>query len=196
MPENVEFSEFLAPNVTGLGYLNALTDETILQLTDPEDSDGDGISGVVNLIDAPDWLNPDSRYHQLQASGKYIGRFGRKGGAIDLLHQTVNAYKEDMGITSDFDKEDPINFQSSSFSNDGIANPEISGEIVQQVVFYIQTLKAPPRRSQNDTNVFEGEKLFKQIGCVACHKETFKTGPSEIESLNNKSFTLFRPIIP
>lgn len=188
LPPGVSSTQFIAPNVTGLGYLDALEDNTLLEMADPEDMDGDGISGRVNYIEKPPWLSPDKRYHQLQPNGKYIGRFGRKGGAVDLLHQTVNAYKEDMGITSDFDPKDPVNYNSSGLSDDGVPDPEVSAGIVRQVAFYIQTLKAPPRRNENSPDVLAGESIFRDIGCISCHTETLTTGPSEIAALNRKDF--------
>ena len=42
-------SEFTAPAVTGLGYLDAVDDATLIALADPDDADGDGISGRLQL---------------------------------------------------------------------------------------------------------------------------------------------------
>jgi CxxC motif-containing protein (DUF1111 family) len=188
LPAEVSSSEFLAPNVTGLGYLAAVTDETILSMSDPNDLDGDGISGTVNLVDAPEWLIIDPRYHDEQADGKYIGRFGRKAAAINLLMQTVGAYKQDMGITSDFDPVDPINFGASVFADDAVADPEIPAATVSKVAFYLQTLEAPQRRSENDSDVLTGESLFIDVGCGSCHIPSLETGPSEISALNYAEF--------
>ena len=195
LPSGVASTQFVAPNVTGLGFLAAVVDETILESADPFDVDGDGISGVVNYIDAPDWLTPDNRYHQIQFNGKYIGRFGRKAAAIDLTMQTVGAYKQDMGITSDFDPIDPINPYSSVFADDNVADPEIPASTVNKVVFYLQTLKAPNRRNENDEDVLQGEKLFETVGCTACHFPEMETGASEIESLNNVKFAAYTDML-
>lgn len=188
IPEGMAHSQFIAPNVTGLGYLEAVKDEDILAMADPNDDDGDGISGTVNLVDAPEFLKVDPRYHIQQANGKYIGRFGRKSAAINLQMQTVGAYKQDMGITSDFDLVDPINPFSSVFADDNVADPEIPASTVNKVVFYLQTLEAPRRRDEDAPNVIEGENIFNNIGCEACHKSTLKTGLSEVVSLNEVEF--------
>lgn len=188
LPSGVESSQFIAPNVTGLGYLAAVTDASILSRVDSLDSDGDGISGVVNFISAPDWLNPDSRYHQKQVNGKYIGRFGRKSAAIDLTMQTVGAYKQDMGITSDFDPVDPVNYQVNALADDGVDDPEISAGTVNKVVFYLQTLEAPRRRNSTNSDVIAGETIFKNIACDNCHVPALQTGASEIKALNNVTF--------
>ena len=55
-------------------------------------------------------LDPEPT-RNLPINGRYIGRFGKKGSAINLLHQAVTAYREDMGITSDLIPEDPVNPQ-------------------------------------------------------------------------------------
>ena len=49
---------------------------------------------------------PDPRPATIEQNGKYIGRFGKKAGAYDLLQQTANAYNQDMGITSIFEPYD------------------------------------------------------------------------------------------
>jgi len=188
LPSAAASSQFVAPNVTGLGYLNAVTDETILSMADPLDLDGDGISGTINYIEAPEWLQPDPRYHTPLVDGKYIGRFGRKSGAIDLLMQTVGAYKQDMGITSDFDLVDPVNYGATGLADDGVADPEISGGTVNKVVFYLQTLKAPGRRNEADADVKQGSAIFSQVGCAKCHTPELTTGPSEIAAINEVTF--------
>ena len=195
LPAEVESSQFVAPNVTGLGYLAAVLDETILKNADPFDVDGDGISGVVNYIDAPEWLTPDNRYHQVQSNGKYIGRFGRKAAAIDLKMQTVGAYKQDMGITSDFDPVDPINPYSSVFADDNVADPEIPASTVNKVVFYLQTLEKPRRRNEENEDVKQGENLFESVGCTACHFAELETGESEITLLNKVKFAAYTDML-
>ena len=188
LPENVASTQFIAPNVTGLGYLAAVTDAEILSRADPLDADGDGISGTVNYITAPEWLNPDPRYHQQQPNGKYIGRFGRKAAAIDLTMQTVGAYKQDMGITSDFDPVDPVNHQESPFADDHVGDPEVPAATVNKVVFYLQTLEAPRRREANNPEVVAGEQVFNAIGCEKCHTAEMRTGPSEVVALDRVTF--------
>jgi hypothetical protein len=42
-------SSLTPPAVTGLGYLDAVEDRTLIDLADPDDADGDGISGRLQL---------------------------------------------------------------------------------------------------------------------------------------------------
>ncbi|UXX77641.1 thiol oxidoreductase [Reichenbachiella carrageenanivorans] len=177
---------FLAPAVTGMGLLEAVPDADILAKADPNDLDSDGISGEPNYIIPPVFFKPKT--HHLANAGRYIGRFGKKAGAIDLLMQTVGAYKQDMGITSDFDLEDPINFNDSEIAIGQVGDPEVSASTVNQVVFYLQTLKPPLRRKAEDSDVIEGEMLFEQIGCATCHLPTMTSGPHAVEALAYKTF--------
>ncbi|SMD37233.1 CxxC motif-containing protein, DUF1111 family [Reichenbachiella faecimaris] len=177
---------FLAPAVTGLGLLEAVSDADILAHADPTDLDGDGISGVPNYIEAPDFFEPRS-FHIANGTS-YIGRFGKKAGAIDLKMQTVGAYKQDMGITSDFDLEDPINYNDSDIAIGSVGDPEVSAGTVNEVVFYLSTLKPPVRRNIKHPNVVNGEVLFDQIGCTSCHMPTLKTGDHAVAALANQTF--------
>lgn len=180
-------AKFLPPAVTGLGFLAGVSDADIQAMADPNDSDGDGVSGVPNYIHPPDFFTPQP-FHLPQADGKYMGRFGRKAGAIDLLQQTVGAYINDMGMTTDFHTADLSNVQVGAASGDDVPDPEVSGSTVHNVVFYLRTLKVPPRRNENNPDVKAGELLFGQIGCAACHKPTLKTARSDIKALSEKEF--------
>ena len=178
-------TRLMPPAVTGLGYLEAIEDATILALADPDDSDGDGISGVASWIDIPDFLPAPT--NRVQSDGKVIGRFGKKAGTINLLHQAVVAYLQDMGVTSEFLPQDTYNVQAGIQTGDTASDPEISTEIVDNVVFYLRTLKVPPRRNAEDENVKAGERIFSDIGCVGCHVPALTTGPSDVDALSNKT---------
>ncbi|MBO6570896.1 MAG: hypothetical protein JJ958_00475 [Balneola sp.] len=177
IPNGVPSMDFTPPAVTGLGFLEALTDPQILDNADPNDSDGDGISGVPNYINPPSYFIPKP-FHQ-PVGGQYIGRFGKKAAAIDLLHQTVGAYNQDMGVTSTFNPIDP----HTGLSTD----PEVSDQIIRDVVFYLQTLKAPIQRDADDPEVIRGKEVFMSINCSSCHVPSFTTPQSDIDALSNKT---------
>lgn len=178
IPAGATFSKFTPPANTGLGFLELVTDDNIIALADPNDMDGDGISGVPNWIELPGFISP--RPGAISKNGKYIHRFGKKAAAYNLLHQTVNAYNQDIGITSTFA---PTDVYSGLYTD-----PEVPDQTIHHVVFYLQTLKAPVPRNQTDPTVIKGKELFIQTGCESCHRQTLKTGPSSIEPLSNKTF--------
>ncbi|PCI97883.1 MAG: thiol oxidoreductase [Flavobacteriales bacterium] len=188
-PGYTHTSDRIAPIVIGMGHLAGVSDADILALADPNDLDGDGISGRVNYVEAKDYFNPQPFHIQDPTqSGFYIGRFGKKAKEITLLDQIVFALKQDMGLTSDFDTEDLYNWQIANGAVDNVPDPEVGSDVVNKLLFYMRTLKTPTRRNENDADVLAGEQVFDQIGCVKCHVSTMKTGYSEIEALNNKTF--------
>ncbi|MEX1239055.1 MAG: di-heme oxidoredictase family protein [Cyclobacteriaceae bacterium] len=178
LPPGVGFSRLTAPAVTGLGFLDAVSDEDILAWADPADSDNDGISGVPNWLEMEDYLL--ARPGSIEVNGKYIGRFGKKGAAYDLHQQTASAYNEDIGITSTYEPLDTYSGMT--------IDPEISDLTVQNVVFYLKTLKTPVPRNTHSEAVISGSGLFNAIGCAKCHRPEMKTGSSPISALANKTF--------
>lgn len=185
IPVGATFSKFTPPAFTGLGFLQYVLDATILAMADPNDTNGDGISGVPNWIEIPSYSIPNP--NAITQNGKYIGRFGKKASAFDLLHQTVNAYNQDMGITSVFS---PIDH----YTNLEI-DPEVATNKVNDVVFYLNTLKAPIQRNQNDTEVIKGKNIFNQINCTGCHKAQLTTSYSPISPLSNKTFAPYTDLL-
>jgi CxxC motif-containing protein (DUF1111 family) len=178
IPSGATSSRFMPPANTGLGFLDFVPDATLISLSDEFDANGDGISG------RPNWINPPNyvtiRSSPVQQNGKYIGRFGKKAAAYDLLHQTANAYNQDIGITSAFESVDTY----SGLTID----PEISTQTVHDVVFYLRTLKAPVQRNKNDPDILNGSQLFLNSGCGNCHTPQLTTGFSPISVLSNKTF--------
>lgn len=189
---------FAAPAVTGLGLLEAVDDTTLLNLADPDDLDADGISGRVQLLDEEDLIvevtslnavaDESGPTRGVPIDGKYIGRFGKKGVTVNLLHQTVTAYHQDMGLTSDLVIEDLFNRQVGTFASDDVADPEVGSSTVSAVVFYLKTLRPPPRRNADAPDVLAGEALFGTLGCAACHRPVLRTGASAIGPLHQVEF--------
>ena len=178
LPAGATFSKFMPPANTGLGFFDAVPDATLIALADENDTNGDGISGKPNWINVPPYAV--IRTAPVIQSGKYIGRFGKKAAAYNLLHQTANAYNQDMGITSVFESFDTY----SGLSID----PEVPVQTINEVVFYLQTLKAPVQRNQSNAEIQSGKQIFINTGCAKCHTPVQATGISSIAALSNKTF--------
>ena len=178
LPSGVSFSKILPPANTGLGFIDAVSDADIIAMSDPYDLDGDGISGTPNWVSLPSYCQ--MRTNTISQGGKYIGRYGKKGAAYDLLQQTANAYNQDMGINTSFEPYDTY----SKLEVDA----EVSNATVYNVVFYLKTLKSPIQRNATNIDVQEGKQLFISIGCEKCHKMELKTAGSNISALANKTF--------
>lgn len=178
IPEGATSTQLIAPAVTGLGFLDLVPDEEILAMAAANKTDPDGVRGRPNWVTLPEYVTP--RPDAISKNGKHIGRFGKKAAAYDLLHQTVNAYNQDIGIASLFNPMDVYT---------GLEiDPEVATETVNDVVFYLQTLKVPVPRDQDDPQVVHGKDIFTEIGCATCHRPTLKTGPSPVDALSNKEF--------
>ena len=178
MPAGATSAKFTPPINSGLGFLELVPDADILALADHGDTNGDVISGVPNWNTIPFYVVPNP--NSISKAGKYIGRFGKKASVHNLLQQTVNAYNQDIGITSYFEPYDVYSLQE--------IDPEISIQEVYDVVFYLQTLKAPIQRNQNDEGVILGKQVFNSINCSGCHTPTLKTSFSPVRALSNKEF--------
>lgn len=185
VPAGAPSAQFLPPLNTGLGFLDALTDADILAWADESDADGDGVSGrpnwVVHKTYSP--LRPGA----MEQEERVIGRFGRKAGAYDLLQQTASAYNQDIGVLSTFEPIDPYTHEEQ--------DPEIGNGTVQDVVFYLRTLKAPIQRDRDNEDVISGGAVFNSIGCAKCHRPSFTTGDSPIAPLAYKTFAPYTDLL-
>ncbi|MBP0021447.1 MAG: c-type cytochrome [Cyanobacteria bacterium SBLK] len=152
----------IPPPVFGLGLLEAVPEATIRNLADPDDRDGDGISGRVNEV----W--------DVEKEAIALGRFGWKANNPNLLQQTASAYVNDMGVTN------PLFPESDE-------EPDIDRQTLEEAEFYAQTLAVPGRILLNDPEIQQGEKLFEQAECASCHIPTLSTGDYEIEALAHQT---------
>jgi len=185
IPAGATFSKFMPPANTGLGFLEAVPDATLIAMADENDADGDGISGRVNWVKTPTYTDASSGH--VEQNGKYIGRFGKKAAVFNLLQQTVGAYSQDMGINSSYEPYD-------TYTGSEIES-EVSNKTVLDLVFYLQTLKAPIQRNQEDAGVNAGKLLFVSTGCGKCHTPQLQTGTSPIAALSGKTFAPYTDLL-
>ncbi len=156
----------LAQPIYGSGLLEAIPEATLLALTDPDDQNQDGISGRLNQV----W--------SFEQQKTLPGRFGWKANQPSLRQQTADAFLGDIGITTSLHPDEsltPAQQPTLGLLPDG-GTPELSDHIFERVVLYTQALAVPARRDLENPIVRQGEKLFAQINCSACHKPTLQTG--------------------
>jgi CxxC motif-containing protein (DUF1111 family) len=175
LPDDLMISPRLAPAVFGLGLLESIPESTIVAKADPDDADGDGISGRVNRV-------TDERTGQT-----VLGRFGWKANVPTIEQQTGAAFNGDIGITSSiFPTQDCTAVQTACAAAPTGGEPELDENKLQRVTFYTRTLAVPARRAVDDPTNVEGEQLFGQLGCASCHTPEVSTGPSDLEPLANQ----------
>ncbi len=192
LPRYVDTSVRMPPQLFGAGLIESIPEEALIALTDPDDANGDGISGRVNLVKRT-VSSPEDRGGA--EPGRVVGRFGLKANVSSLLDQVVSAYREDIGITSDFLPEEVPHPQFNGDAiGDIVPDPELSASQVRDVVTYVRLL-APPQRGEITDEVRRGEALFTRIGCVSCHVPTLKTGPNPIPALNEVEVRLYSDLL-
>jgi len=193
VPSGVPVSLRLPPPVFGVGLIEAIAPESILSLADPEDLDGDGISGRPNWVEPPGWV-PSSEPGA--GPGPRLGRFSRKAQVSSLLQQVVEAYHQDMGITTDFLPVENANPQTgvSTRAVDRVPDPEVAVTEVEAVLEYIRLL-APPSPGVVTQEVERGRELFGSIGCAGCHVPSLPTGPHRLLPLANTTVPLYSDLL-
>ena len=192
VPVGAAVSLRLPPPVFGVGLIEAIPKADIMANADPNDSDGDGISGRPNFVQsAPYAAGEPGAFDAI-----VIGRFGRKAQVSNLLEQVVEAYHQDMGITSEFRPAENANPLGPVPIDaiDRAADPEVSAATVRAVIHYIRTL-APPAPGADTPERLEGAEHFSSIGCARCHVPSMQTGPNVVAALANKEVRLYSDLL-
>lgn len=176
----------VAPQMIGLGLLEAIPVEDLLSKADPDDLDGDGISGRPNIVWSVEFGEP------------MMGRFGHKAGMPTVMEQSAAAFAGDIGISSplypdpDGDcTEAQIKCVAAPHGDQDARVFEIDQQGVDLVAFYSRNLGVPGRRDADDPQVLRGKEVFHTSGCVACHTPAHVT--HRMEDRAEHSFQLIWP---
>ncbi|MEM9342409.1 MAG: di-heme oxidoredictase family protein [Pseudomonadota bacterium] len=176
----------VAPQMIGLGLLEAIPSSDILALADPDDADGDGISGRANIVWSPEYGRP------------MLGRFGLKAGLPTLRHQSASAFSADIGISSPLltaawgectEAQDACRTAPHGDGDDRVF--EVDDQILDLVTFYSRNLGVPARRDVDDPQVLHGKEVFYTTGCTGCHQPSFVT--HRLADQPEQSFQLIWP---
>ncbi|MDY7229323.1 di-heme oxidoredictase family protein [Hyalangium rubrum] len=152
----------ITPQLVGMGLLEAVPESSISALADPNDSNGDGISGRMRTVTDP------------QTGQTRMGRFGWKAGSARLRHQIAEAFNGDLGVTSSVFRS--LDCGSSQQGCSGTST-ELSDADLDKITRYIALLGVPARRDLTNTQALRGETLFQNAGCASCHRQTLTTSP-------------------
>lgn len=168
---DVMLSPRVAPQMIGLGLLEAIHPADILANADPDDLDGDGISGK------PSWVRDP------ETGDLVLGRFGWKASNPTVHTQTAGAFNGDIGISNpgapdphgDCTEGQPACREMPTGVQERLGDTEAPDPILDLVVFYSRNLAVPARRDVDDPDVLHGKELFYDTGCAACHRPKFVT---------------------
>ncbi|AML52268.1 di-heme oxidoredictase family protein [Falsihalocynthiibacter arcticus] len=158
----------IAPQMIGLGLLEAIPTADIVANTDPDDANGDGISGRANVVWSMEYDQP------------MLGRFGLKAGAPTIKHQSAAAFAGDIGISSPLfptPQGECTAAQTACLEapNGSEGGNEIENDALDLVAFYSRNLGVPARRDVDDPEVLRGKEVFYDTGCASCHTPAFVT---------------------
>ena len=184
MHPQVMVSPRIAPQVIGVGLLEAIDEADILDNAATQAAAPGPVKGQVNRV----WDAPSGRM--------MLGRFGWKANVATLAHQTGAAFQGDMGITSrHFPSEACTPAQKDclaapsgkSAARLGDPGVEIDDKTFDDVVFYQATVAPPARRNAGDPQVLRGQALFAQAQCATCHRPSYVTKEGPFPRLTSKA---------
>ena len=176
----------VAPQMIGLGLLEAIPAEDILAKADPEDADGDGISGRAQVV----WSFENDRPE--------LGRFGYKAGAPSIREQSAAAFSGDIGISTPI-FSDPWGdcteaeeaCRTAPHGDGDVRGTEIDAAGLDLVTFYSRNLAVPARRNLDAPEVLAGKQAFYEAGCTGCHTPKYVT--HRLDGQDAQSFQLIWP---
>lgn len=136
------------PTLLGIGLLDDVPAAAILARHDPNDADGDGVTGRVRIL-------PDGR----------LGRFGWKANVPSVVDFIAGALRGELSITVD----PRFTGYTSPDDGDWFPDPEVNDNTLIEEGFYLRHLGPPPRRIEDEALVQRGEAVFGELGCTGCH---------------------------
>lgn len=161
----------MSPALIGQGLLEAVSNETVVALSDPTDRDNDGISGRVNYV------------KEIGTSDVAVGRFGFKATQPSVKQQVGSAAYHDMGI-------------SNALFNNGRTRSELSLASLEKIAIYLRIAGVPKARDQSAAQVLAGQETFKELRCDACHQMTMTTsGVHPDPELRNQTIHPFTDLL-
>jgi CxxC motif-containing protein (DUF1111 family) len=185
---DLQISPRMAPQMIGLGLLEAIAPADILAHVDENDANGDGISGRASIVPSAELAAPA------------LGRFGLKAGAATVRDQSAAAFSGDMGLSTPLHPDpsgDCTAAQTTCRSAENGAQPdhrdglEVDAQSLDLVTFYARNLGVPERRNIDDPTVLRGKELFYGLNCTGCHSPKYVT--ARLQDQPEQSFQLIWP---
>ena len=177
MARDVQVSPRIAPQLAGVGLLEAIPEAEILRNAAVQAAAPGPVKGRVNRVwdgFAQDWR---------------VGRFGWKANVATVAQQTAGAFLGDIGITSDVLPGQACTTAQrdclAAIPGGRDGGPEIDARTLGDVVFYQATLAPAARRDVDDPQVRRGATLFAQAQCSACHRPSYVTAAPPLPAFSS-----------
>ncbi len=174
---------FTPPVLYGRGLIEAIPDDVLLSLEDPEDQDADGVSGRVGR----------------DASGR-VGRFLRKASVATLRDAAAGSLTVELGLTTPLSPREQVYVEGGYPPGaDPVPEPEIGAEVADAIADYMRLLAPPapdpPDDPQELAQAAAGREAFAEIGCGTCHVPVLVTGSHEVQALSRKPVALYSDLL-
>jgi CxxC motif-containing protein (DUF1111 family) len=153
----------ISPGTLGDGYVEAIANSTLLAIRDGQTASLRGNAVMVPVLEG----TGEAR----------IGRFGWKSQHASLVSFAVDAYLNEMGITTPLLPEENTSsghFVGYGSGYDPLPEPEDDGADANAFADFMRATKAPARGNIN-ADVQAGDRLFRQVGCSVCHVASITT---------------------
>lgn len=183
MHKDLMTSPRIATQMVGMGLIDAIDAVSIIAAADPNDADGDGISGKANIV----W--------DVEANKLALGRFGWKAGQPNLRQQVASAFSGDIGISNPLAVNGSgdctllqVNCMTAPNGNTtAMGGFELSAELLDLTTYFNANLAVPHRQNAAEKNILFGKQAFYKSGCISCHQPKHITGTkSKFKNLHNE----------
>ena len=189
-PDTNVFARRVPIPLFGAGLVEAISDDTLMRLEDPDDRNGDGVSGRAAVV------------VDIDTGDRRVGRFGWKAQHATLITFGADAYRNEMGITNDlFPHESAFGIAPEQMrlcdpfpDPEDIRDPRTRRRGIDNFASFMRFL-APAGRGEVNEQVNAGERTFAAIGCTSCHIPSLETGPNSNPLFHRKTVALFSDLL-
>jgi CxxC motif-containing protein (DUF1111 family) len=176
--------------VFGDGLIEAIADQTIVSLEDPDDKNGDGIRGRAAWV------------VDLDSGARRVGRFGWKAQQATLISFSADAYRNEMGITNELlpnemalgIDEETMRECSPKKGLEDVRDRRTGLRGIDNFANFMRFL-APVARAGMDATARSGEELFTSVGCATCHIPVLQTAQNPNPVFDRKSVNLYSDLL-
>lgn len=173
---------FLPPFLFGLGLIESISEDAILDGADPDDEDGDGISG-----------------RAARGANGRLTRFGRKADVETIEEFTRSALRLEMGLTTRATDRDLVNGAPVAPGIDPAVEPEVDSTTVALLADFVRFLAPPaaaaPLSVAHADTLASGRRLFAQLGCTRCHTPAMRTASHDNPVLSRRTVYLYSDLL-
>jgi len=166
------------PDVFGRGLLEAVSDQTLINLAQAEKSNPDGVAGRANVDEAG-----------------HVGRFGRKAPANTVEGFNGDAFLYEVGVTNPLESDPQLVVAGDtippSVQSHGV---ELSQQDLDDASNFVRFL-APPSQAMLTNYTSYGKSLFSRAGCASCHVPSLQTGSNPVRALSFRTVNAFSDLL-